>query len=309
MTLVIKEQKEFKDDEKIITDFLNSQGIDDKDQIKAQIDRLREKVESRNSNVFVALLNDNPVGFISGTKQWLVMEVKSFYVKEEALSEDCGSKLIKALTEKAFSEDSQYFRQYLSIPHKLESSFEENLEKEGYFLIPRAGMTLDLTDNIDVSLSLLKDYSMDPFTIEDVDQMMEVMVKANAGDHSDLKIYPSMGKAEVVKKIFGGFSNNFTDIDPEINPQIKHNGKIIGMSFVMKQNPEIAIVAEVSLDPEHQRKGLGKALMRKIILECKNNGFKKLGLAVTEDNIGAFNLYKKLGFTIVSKTLAIIKHK
>ena len=94
-----------------------------------------------------------------------------------------------------------------------------------------------------------------------------------------------------------------------MNPQIISNGKLIGMSFILKQNEKVVFVAEVSILPEYQGKGLGKALMNKIIQSCANKGYSKLGIDVTKDNISAYKLYQKLDFIEQNEFLTIIKHR
>ncbi|HUU78558.1 MAG TPA: GNAT family N-acetyltransferase [candidate division Zixibacteria bacterium] len=42
---------------------------------------------------------------------------------------------------------------------------------------------------------------------------------------------------------------------------------------------------------------------------CKKKGIKHLGLAVTVDNSGAYQLYEKLGFKITKNLLAIVKRQ
>ncbi|NHK31952.1 MAG: GNAT family N-acetyltransferase, partial [Asgard group archaeon] len=136
-----------------------------------------------------------------------------------------------------------------------------------------------------------------------------VIVDANPKGHTDSDIFPEMRDINEIKKIFSQASNNFKDFNPKINPQIVFHGKIIGISCVLMQGEKKAFVAEVSIVPEHQRKGLGKALMKKIMQICFDKGCTNLGLAVTKDNIGAYKLYQKLGFKETSEFIAIIKHK
>ncbi|MBK5114657.1 MAG: GNAT family N-acetyltransferase, partial [Candidatus Heimdallarchaeota archaeon] len=57
------------------------------------------------------------------------------------------------------------------------------------------------------------------------------------------------------------------------------------------------------------RKGLGRVLLKNIILECSRKGVTKIGLAVTTSNVGAYKLYQSEGFKVTNHTLAIIKHK
>lgn len=55
-------------------------------------------------------------------------------------------------------------------------------------------------------------------------------------------------------------------------------------------------VHDIIVKPEFRGKGIGKALMERIILEAKDRNCSKVTLEVREDNIVAQNLYYNLGF-------------
>ena len=62
-------------------------------------------------------------------------------------------------------------------------------------------------------------------------------------------------------------------------PRIKHSGEL-GISVLKK----------------YWRMGIGLAMMQYIIDWAKNAGLRKLNLRVREDNYGAIDLYRKIGF-------------
>ncbi len=54
----------------------------------------------------------------------------------------------------------------------------------------------------------------------------------------------------------------------------------------------------MTVSPEHQRKGIGEALMRHVESELKKLGCHKLNLQVRSSNSGVVEFYKKLGYKI-----------
>lgn len=54
----------------------------------------------------------------------------------------------------------------------------------------------------------------------------------------------------------------------------------------------------VTVKPEHQRKGIGEALMQHVETELKKLGCHKLNLQVRSSNKGVIEFYKKLGYNI-----------
>ena len=69
------------------------------------------------------------------------------------------------------------------------------------------------------------------------------------------------------------------DVSAGKRPRIKHSGEL-GVSVLKK----------------YWRMGIGLAIMQYIIDWARENGLRKLNLRVREDNIGAIDLYRKLGF-------------
>jgi ribosomal protein S18 acetylase RimI-like enzyme len=81
----------------------------------------------------------------------------------------------------------------------------------------------------------------------------------------------------------------------------KLNGEYAGVAncFVnfstFKAKPLINI-HDFSVSPAFRKKGIGEAMMAKIIGYAREKGYAKVNLEVRHDNIGAQNLYKKVGF-------------
>jgi ribosomal protein S18 acetylase RimI-like enzyme len=55
-------------------------------------------------------------------------------------------------------------------------------------------------------------------------------------------------------------------------------------------------IHDFSVAPDFRKKGIGKALMKKIVSYSGENHFCKINLEVRYDNLNAQNLYKSLGF-------------
>ncbi|HUT80255.1 MAG TPA: GNAT family N-acetyltransferase [Candidatus Bathyarchaeia archaeon] len=307
----IKEKTTIDDWEGLLQEYLiDDRHLRDKDQIVNIISKLKVDLEGKKRIIFCAYLDDIPCGFISGSPEGEILEIVTLYIQPVSYPYNCGYELIKAITTKAFESNFQHLRLTQRLPFNMEPTMEQNLELTGYLLFHRVEMLLDIQQNFDEVITLPKDYSFEPFTLDKVDGIMAVVVSAGkSNDHPDYHIYPEMRDQESTKKVFSRFTNNFSQITPELNPQLMYNGEVIGMSMVFNQNSETAFVGEVSLNPIHQRKGLGKAMMKKIIIECSKKGIKQLGLAVSVDNIPAYTLYQKLGFKETANFLAIIKHR
>ena len=62
-----------------------------------------------------------------------------------------------------------------------------------------------------------------------------------------------------------------------------------------------AEIITIAVDPAARRKGLGRALMRRVAAEALARGAEAIFLEVAEDNAPAIALYERLGFEAVGR--------
>jgi ribosomal protein S18 acetylase RimI-like enzyme len=73
-------------------------------------------------------------------------------------------------------------------------------------------------------------------------------------------------------------------------------GEVKGFGNVDDQTPELA----VSLLEEYRNRGIGTALMKKMIVLLKEKGYEQVSLSVTKTN-HAVKMYEKLGFEVIEE--------
>jgi len=79
------------------------------------------------------------------------------------------------------------------------------------------------------------------------------------------------------------------------------NGRIVGVAALHpKPNEKIGIIRWVYVHPEHQRRGIGTALMKHIEEIARKLNLKKLCLVTHEKAYWAIKFYEKLGYRITS---------
>lgn len=81
----------------------------------------------------------------------------------------------------------------------------------------------------------------------------------------------------------------------------KCNGETAGVAncfvnFSTFKAKQLINIHDFAVDPKFRRKGIGEAMMKKIISYSSEHDFCKVTLEVRNDNQGAQNLYKKVGF-------------
>jgi L-amino acid N-acyltransferase YncA len=83
---------------------------------------------------------------------------------------------------------------------------------------------------------------------------------------------------------------------------LEENGLIVGWSALssFRDEPTFARTAEVSIyiGPEHQRRGLGRCLLERVIESCPALGFDTLLGFVMANNLPSNRLFDSLGFAL-----------
>ena len=79
----------------------------------------------------------------------------------------------------------------------------------------------------------------------------------------------------------------------------EENGKIVGNVSLVVHNykgRKIMLIANVATHPDYRRRGIGRTLTERAMLQARQKGARELWLQVREDNPIAIKIYKDLGF-------------
>lgn len=82
------------------------------------------------------------------------------------------------------------------------------------------------------------------------------------------------------------------------------DGKVAGYCYVHLWKERAAysrtLETTVYVSPQYHRRGIGMALMQKLIDECRQRGYHALIACITDGNDGSVKLHERLGFSKVS---------
>ena len=122
----------------------------------------------------------------------------------------------------------------------------------------------------------------------------QVIHDANKGS-LDLLIYPAFrtleGTTHMVQSIRAGQFNE------EVSCIALFKGSPCGTVLVTHPAPHDGFIAEMAVARAHQGKGVGTALLGKVLSAGYDLGMTTFRLGVTEDNTAAVTLYRRFGFT------------
>jgi ribosomal-protein-alanine N-acetyltransferase len=71
--------------------------------------------------------------------------------------------------------------------------------------------------------------------------------------------------------------------------------KVVGYAGAWNTGSDYSIIS-VAVDPEYRKNGIAVRLLNRLITDAKKKEIYSVSLEVSEKNIPAINLYKKLGF-------------
>lgn len=82
----------------------------------------------------------------------------------------------------------------------------------------------------------------------------------------------------------------------------EHNGQPVGCIMLMEKSMGEGKVRVMYVSESVRGKGVGTTLINALIDKAKAIGYSKLNLWTTNNQIGARQLYKKIGFRLISKS-------
>lgn len=100
------------------------------------------------------------------------------------------------------------------------------------------------------------------------------------------------------------------DEDNSVSKDEGRDGLVVGfvsavrMHHPDKEKPEL-FINEIGVAPEYRRQGVGKALLKAMLVEAKKAGCRLVWLAVDEDNKAALALYRSAGGKAPEKQIHI----
>jgi len=261
----------------------------------------QEQFNKENFVYFLLIVDNTSKGFMSCIVTDRIIRTQRLFVEKCEEYDELLFELIIKTSKLLESLNKEFLQIFFVNSLKLEKKLVEN----DFAVFQRIKMVYNLKENQIPEFSLDADYQLAYFTLDKLDEELQVVVDANR-NHIDGEIFMQFSSLVDLKELF--FSSNLDAGRLRIDsPIILKNGKIIGINIVVNLSETVSYIWIIALLSEHRGKGLGKYLMLKSHEECKKTNVDQMVLDVTEANIAAFNLYKKLGYKETNRYLTVIK--
>lgn len=103
-----------------------------------------------------------------------------------------------------------------------------------------------------------------------------------------------------------GVAGKFGRFDAERTLVLLRGGRACGCVMASVRLPGDAFIGDLAVHPDH-RGGTGRALLLECLWRYRRAGFRRVHLAVTLDNAGAYHLYQRLGFRATTRFPVIVR--
>lgn len=141
-------------------------------------------------------------------------------------------------------------------------------------------------------------YRLTPWNIAYLDAAAQVVYRANFGT-LDAELYaPFFGESpeRCRKGLLAILVGRYGPFQQDATVCAFHGDDLVGINLILDESEGQASVVEISVDPVHQGKGLGRALMNESLRILELARYERVELAVTRANDNALHLYESIGF-------------
>lgn len=172
------------------------------------------------------------------------------------------------------------------------------LERAGFSCHTRLRMMLNLVTWAGDDSATPDGYRVVPWHVRYLDRAAETIFHANAGTLDAVLYAPFFGDSPVRCRVglLGILAGQYGQLHPTASRCVLHANDVVGVNLLLRESAELASVVEISVNPAHQGKGLGRLLMERSLNVLRAEGMAQVELAVTAANTRAVRLYQSLGF-------------
>ena len=296
----IKEIKRYRDIKPLMKDYFKTKQMT-KEAQKIMNEQIQNRLKENDFIGYYISRNRRRLGFTLLYVDELHIEEYMHYFKETSHKDEALVELLEAAARKANKIGKKLYQSFFVKNLNL----KKILEERGFETYTRARMSYNVPEDYSTKYNLDVYYKLSNFTPERLDNIKDVIVQANK-NHIDGDIFIQFSDYETLSRFINRSLGDLSRLR-EDSPIVLYGDQIVGVNLVVMLSDTQAYIWDIAVLNEHQRKGLGKALMNKAIEICAQKEISEIHLDVTIANHKAFNFYNKLGFVENSRYLTVIK--
>jgi len=290
--------------EGVVDDFVQA-GAERLGEILAKnVKPLREALRAKKVDGYVACEGDHPLGLTVFQEREGNARINFVHVLSTCQDADLAARLIRWSVDTL--QESGAGRVTCEAPIVAhESAIRRTFAELGFRAIGRMVMAATLQAS-PAERPLPTGYALTCWDDRHLKDLVQIVHEANSGTLDEL-VYPEFktaaGTERMIRAIQGGAAGPFDEGASQI---ILHEAVPCGAILCTRPAPTEGFVAEMAVDKAHQGKGMGRALLARALTVAYGEGVQTVKLGVTEENLPAVSLYRKLGFTPVERITAYV---
>jgi ribosomal protein S18 acetylase RimI-like enzyme len=156
---------------------------------------------------------------------------------------------------------------------------------------PRLQMRLRLTP-----AQLSEDWALSGIDTSDIRALAALMLAA----YRYTVDYEGEDEEDAVAEVERTLGGEYGPMIDDCSFVASHEGRVVAASLVVLSEDR-PLLAHLMVEPEMKRKGIGTFLLRASGNALLRAGSPELDLYVTEENAPAVNLYRKVGFEVITR--------
>lgn len=168
--------------------------------------------------------------------------------------------------------------------------------------LTRYRMSLDLS-HFESTAPVPANYRVEAIKSEDVDTLAVLLVESYRGT-TDWDLMPELQTAEGCRRylaeLFSGrpiFEGRQGEFRPDLSFKIICGDQLCGTMYSLFTGSTVYVI-DFSVAPKCRQRGVGTVFLSYALTRYRKGGYSRAVLLVTESNVGAVRLYKKLGFEV-----------
>lgn len=134
----------------------------------------------------------------------------------------------------------------------------------------------------------IKDIIIEPLKEDESTAIAHFVDSLLHSEHPDLMHHLAADDLDNVFKSYNGKRDTFF--------VVKHNGDIIATAAIKEESKEVALLRRFFVAPEQRNKGIGPALINKIIQFCTDHNYQMISFRGNNQMDNAIQIIEQMGF-------------
>lgn len=281
--------------EQVIDDYIRSGAVAWGEDLAAAVAPLRGALRQGRLDGWVACQDAQGLGLVVCLERAATGRISFVHLLSDYPQEDLVARLVGHVVVRLREAGCRHIASHASPAAHLEAIRQAFLGL-GFTALERMIMSVALDGDLP-GCPLPPAYELSAWEDHYLERVAQLFYDANR-DAVDARIYPQFRTLDetlrMVEAIRDGGAGPFVE---EASGIVLHGRMLCGAIMLVCPEPGQGFVVIVAIAPAYQGRGVGRALLARTLAAARKAGIQTVELTVTEGNLAAVSLYRRLGFS------------